>query len=82
MRWPRTGLGKSDRPGSSGGSGKHSYGRTRHPLHNRKSGNGNSLPKVLVRSVSIPLTVHPANPKTVKTVRISKGDLDHPVETR
>jgi hypothetical protein len=55
-QWPRTGLGKSDRPGSSGGSEKHSYGRTRHPLHNRKSGNGNSLPKVLVRSVSIPLT--------------------------
>ena len=41
---------------------------------NRKSGYGNSLPKVLVRSVSIPLTL--PSSKTVKTVlSLIKGSL-------
>jgi len=38
---------------------------------NRKSENGNSLPKVLVRSVSIPLStfeLHGCNQETVETV--------------
>jgi hypothetical protein len=40
----RTGLGKSDRPGSQGGLGKRGHGGTGIPPRNRKGGDGNPPP--------------------------------------
>ena len=42
----RTGLGKTDRPGSQGGLGKRDHGGTGNPPRNRKSGTGNPPPTV------------------------------------
>jgi len=46
------------------------------PGFNRVSGYPSDFPKPFQR-----FTFGPGNPKTVKTVRVSKGNPDHPVET-